>query len=246
MKGAGMPNRLVELVDRWLSWGGVPSAHRPDPAVLASGFGPDSVHPGAPPDAIAGWENRHGFQLPTGLRSWLLLSDGLHRDGPLIHPISAIGPMILFGRMDDLHIQPESWFELGNPNIETVCIDLAYRWPGGGCPIFVSGDEEAGTKPRIIAKSFEEWFLEMLAHGGREYWLDPGFIDYGPPWEAHRKYTPQPSLPAPLRPYAAEVGPLVDAGVDEREIAARTGLTHDDVEAIIRHLQHVPPNLTSS
>ena len=22
-----------------------------------------------------------------------------------------------------------SWFELGNPNVETICIDLAYRWP---------------------------------------------------------------------------------------------------------------------
>jgi hypothetical protein len=163
----------------------------------------------------------------------------------LIHPISAIGPMILFGPIDDLRIQPESWFELGNPNVETVCIDLAFRWPGGGCPIFVSGDEESGTKPRIIARGFEEWFLRLLDNGGREYWLDPVFEDYGAPWDAHRRYTPQPGLSAALRAIAAKVGPLVQAGVDEREIAASTGLNHDDLEAIIRHIQHVPPNLAS-
>ncbi|MDG3003717.1 SMI1/KNR4 family protein [Paludisphaera mucosa] len=240
-----MPSQLQELVDCWMAWGGVDLAHRPDPRALAADFGPAAVRPGASPGAIAGWENRHGFRLPPGLRSWLLLSDGLHRVAPLIHPISAIGPMILFGRMDDLHIQPESWFELGNPNVETICIDLAYRWPGGGCPIFVSGDDEAGTKPRIVARSFEEWFLTLLNHGGREYWLESDFESFGTPWEAHRRFAPQPELPDPLRPFAAEVGPLVLAGLDEREIAARTGLTHDDIEAIVRYLQHVPPNLAS-
>lgn len=228
-----------------MAWGGVSPSLRPDPRTLAEGFGPKAARPGASPAALAAWENRHGFRLPPGLRAWLLLSDGLHRDTPLVHPISAIGPMILFGPMEDLHIQPESWFELGNPNVETVCIDLAYRWPDGGCPIFVSGDEVTGTKPRIVARSFEEWFLKLLSAGGREYWLEPDFETFGPPWEAHRRYTPQPDLPAPLRRIAAEVGPLVLAGVGEREIAARTGLTHDDLEAIIRYIQHVPPNLTS-
>ena len=240
-----MPSRLEELVDCWMAWGGVGPDLRPSARALAEGFGPGAVRPGASPAAIAGWENRHGFRLPPGLRSWLLLSDGLHRDAPLIHPISAIGPMILFGRMEELHIQPESWFELGNPNVETICVDLAYRWPGGGCPIFVSGDDESGTKPRIVARSFEEWFLGLLAHGGREYWLDPAFEDFGPPWEAHRRFAPRPDLPIPLMPFADQVGPLVFAGVDEREIAARTGLTHDDVEAIIRHIQHVPPDMAS-
>ncbi len=241
-----MACQLGALVNCWMAWGGIDSSLAPDDEVLATGFaGSDVCRPPADPSAIAAWENRHGFRLPAGLRAWMLLSNGLYRGGPMIHPITAIGPMVLFARMNELLIQPESWFELGNPNVETVCIDLAYRWPGGGCPIFVSGDEAAGTKPRIIARSFEEWFLELLAHGGREYWLEPGFDDLGPPWEAHRRYTPQPDLPAPLRAFAAEIGPLVGAGVDEREIAARTGLTHDDVEAIIRHLQHIPTNLTS-
>ena len=33
----------------------------------------------------------------------------------------------------------------------------------------------AAVRPRIIARSFEEWFLELLRQGGREYWFDPGF-----------------------------------------------------------------------
>ena len=151
--------------------------------VLEAGFGGavESCRPGADPRVIAAWEHRHGFRLPAGLRAWLMLSDGLYRDGPLIHPISAIGPMVIFSRMHDLMVQPESWFELGNPNVETVCIDLAYRWPGGGYPIFTSGDDETGTAPRIIARSFEEWFLELLRQGGREYWFDPGFVGSGRP-----------------------------------------------------------------
>jgi hypothetical protein len=240
-----MSSPLDRLVDCWMAWGGIDPSLRPDPRALSDAFGPRSVAPGASHSELAAWEHRHGFRLPPGLRAWLLLSDGLRRDAPLIHPISAIGPMILFGPMADLHIQPESWFELGNPNVETVCVDLAYRWPGGGCPIFVSGDEESGTKPRIIARSFEEWFLALLAHGGREYWLDPDFENFGAPWDAHRRYTPQPGLPESLLAIADKVGSLVLAGVAEREIAAATGLEHDELEAIIRHIQHVPPNLAS-
>lgn len=241
-----MTSPLERLVDCWMAWGGVAPALRPDPRTLERSFGPDAVRPAATPDELAAWEYRHGFHLPPGLRAWLLLSNGLHRDAPLIHPISAIGPMILFGPMDELRIQPESWFELGNPNVETVCIDLAYRWPDGGCPIFVSGDESTGTKPRIVARSFEDWFLRLLARGGREYWLAPDFTPLGAPWDAHRRHAPRPDLPKPLRAIAAEVGPLVLAGVDEREIAARTGLNHDDLEAIIRHVQHVLPGPSSS
>ena len=54
--------------------------------------------------------------------------------------------MVPFARVPDLVVQPESWFELGNPNVETVCIDLAYRWPGGDCPIFTSGDDQTRSR----------------------------------------------------------------------------------------------------
>ncbi len=92
-------------------------------------------------------------RLPAagGFCAWLLLSNGLYRQGPIIHPITAIGPMVIFSQIHDLLVQPESWFELGNPNIETICIDLAYRWPGGSFPVFTSGDSASGSVPRIIA-----------------------------------------------------------------------------------------------
>jgi len=237
-----MTSQLAELVHIWMDWGGIQADKAPGVDALANGFADEWRRlPPADPGAVAAWEHRHGFRLPAGLRAWLLLSNGLHHGGPLIHPITAIGPMILFSKMRDLVIQPESWFELGNPNVETVCIDLAYRWPGGCHPIFVSGDEQAGTEPRIIARSFEEWFLELLRQGGREYWLAPGFQDLGDPWERHRRYAPQPELPKHLRSFAPKVRPLLSGEADEREIVAGTGLSHADVETIIRHLQHVAP-----
>ncbi len=232
---------LRELVRCWMAWGGGDARLAPDPAVLESGFpdGRAACRPGADPQSIAAWEERHGYGLPTGLRAWLMLSNGLYRSGPLIHPISAIGPMIPFARVPGMIVQPESWFELGNPNLQTVCIDLAYQLPGAGHPIFTSGDDALGSPPRIIARSFEEWFLELLRNGGREYWFDPDFQDFGAPWPSHRRYAPSPALCEWLQPFAERVGPLLGTGTDERDIAARLGLSWPDVELIFRHLQHV-------
>ncbi len=168
-----------------------------DPAALESGFAarPESLPARRGPHGrSADWEERHGYRLPAGLRAWLMLSNGLFGTGPLIHPISAIGPMIPFARVPDLIVQPESWFELGNPNLQTVCIDLAYRLPRGGFPIFTSGDDASHSPPRIIARSFEEWFLELLRQGGREYWFDPDFSDFGDPWQSHRAARCQPPV----------------------------------------------------
>jgi hypothetical protein len=231
---------LGKLVECWMAWGGIDSRRAPDRSVLEAGFPARSApcRPGAEPAAIAAWEARHTFHLPAGLRAWLLLSNGLYRSGPLIHPISAIGPMIPFARVPEMIVQPESWFELGNPNLQTICIDLAYRLPGGGHPIFTSGDDARDSAPRIIARSFEEWFLELLRQGGREYWFDSDFVDYGAPWPSHRHHAPGPPLSDQLRPFADRVLPLLHAGADEREIAARLGLTRPDVELILRHLQH--------
>ena len=147
--------------------------------------------------------------------------------------------MIPFARVPDLIVQPESWFELGNPNLQTVCIDLAYRLPDGGFPIFTSGDDAAHSPPRIIARSFEEWFLELLRQGGREYWFDPEFEDHGDPWPSHRRHAAAPTLSDRLKPFADRVWPLLLAGTDERDIAEQLGLSRPDVELILRHLQHV-------
>jgi len=231
---------LEEVLRRWMAWVGIDARLAPGPAALAAGFhGVDACRPQADPRTIDAWEDRHGYRLPAGLRAWLALSNGLYRTGPLIHPITAIGPMVPFARVPGMIVQPESWFELGNPNLQTVCIDLAYRMPGAGHPIFTSGDDARASAPRIIARSFEAWLLELLAQGGREYWFDPDFPDFGDPWASHRRHASGPLLCDRLRPFAARVGPLLHNGDDDRAIAARLGLSGPDVELIFRHLQHV-------
>jgi hypothetical protein len=238
---------LGELVKCWMAWGGI-ALRSAGELALDTGFAaqPDACRPGADPQAISDWESRHGYRLPAGLRAWLMLSNGLFGTGPIIHPISAIGPMIPFARVPDLIVQPESWFELGNPNLQTVCIDLAYRLPEGGFPIFTSGDDAAHSPPRIIARGFEEWFLELLRQGGREYWFDPGFVDFGDPWQSHRLHVANPPLSRKLRSYRERVAKLLRSGTDELDIAIGLGLTRPDVELICRHLQHVSPERVQS
>ncbi len=244
-----MAIRLTELVMRWMIREEIDVRLAPDPAVLEAGFPDDriSCRPPANPREIDAWEDRHGYRLPDGLRTWLTLSNGLYRTGPFIHPISAIGPMIPFAQVPEMIVQPESWFELGNPNLQTVCIDLGYRLPGAGNPIFTSGDDAQNSAPRIIARSFNQWFLELLRQGGREYWFDADFEDYGAPWPAHRSHAAGPSLSDRLRPYAERVRPLLLAGADERTIAVHLGLNRPEVELILRYLQHsgdLPPGET--
>jgi hypothetical protein len=236
-----MAGAMADLVARWMERLGIDPGLAPDRYALETGF-PEALEPcrpGASPREIADWEDRHGYRFPAGLRAWLLLSNGLYRSGPLIHPISAIGPMIPFARVPGMIVQPESWFELGNPNLQTVCIDLAYRLPGGGHPVFTSGDDAGGSPPRIIARGFEEWLLELLRQCGREYWFDADFEGHGAPWPAHCRHVPRPHLSDSLRRVADRVTPLVHAGIDEREIADRLGLSRTDVELILRHLQHI-------
>jgi hypothetical protein len=235
-----MGGRLVELVSRWCDLAGVDPARRPDASGFAARF-PEACRPGVAAGEIAAWERRHGFALPRGLEHWLALSDGLFARGPLIHPLSAIGPMVPFASVPGLVVQPESWFELGNPNVETVCLDLAYRWPGGDFPVFTSGDDARGTSPRVIAASFDEWFLGVIASAGEEFWFSAGFRDLGDPWPAHLRYVPAPVLSDRLRPLADRISPLVRAGVDDRAIAERFGISAFDVEAIVRHVQHARP-----
>jgi hypothetical protein len=245
-----MASQLNDLVGRWVASLGIDPRLAPSPAGLEAGFGSAAgagpCRPGADPGAIDAWERRHGFPLPRGLRAWLVLSDGFyHRGAPLIHPLSAIGPMVLFARVPELVVQPESWFELGNPNVETICIDLAYRWPGpgGDCPIFTSGDDQSHSPPKVIAPSFEGWFLALLHQSGREYWLDPGFAGLGDPWSAHRRYTPTPPLPDRLRRMAPRVLPYLRSGADDRAIAGELGISRGEVETILRHLQHDAPGM---
>ena len=200
--------------------------------------GHDPLREGTSLKAIWSWEKRHDFSLPRALTAWLGLSDGLYRDVPLIHPLTAIGPMIPFAKMPEMVVQPESWFELGNPGRETVCIDLGYRWPGGDYPIFTSGDDRNESPPRLIAPSFSSWFVQLLREGGREFWFDHDFVSLGDPWVEHRRRVPAPSLPERLQPLATLIKPLMRDDLDERSLASSLGITRSDVEALFRHLQH--------
>ncbi len=235
-------DRLVQRVGHWADALRVelPAAleSREWAVHLVEAAGPDAIRPGVEPKIIRNWERRYGFTLPRGLRTWLEVSDGLYKDGPLVHPLTAIGPMIPFAQVPDLLVQPESWFELGNPGRETVCIDLGYRWPGGDCPIFVSGDDESGSPPRLIAPSFESWFVRLLAEGGHEFWFDEDFQTLGDPWIEHRHRAPAPPLPDRLKPLAPRIRPLMHPGADDRMIASSLGISRNDVEALFRHLQH--------
>ena len=235
-----MGSQLNDRVGRWVASAGISPADAPTLSELTSRFEgrPDPCRPGASLREVDDWERRHGFALPEGLKAWLVLSNGFYNDGPLIHPLSAIGPMVPFARVPGMVVQPESWFELGNPNVETVCLDLGYRWPGGGNPVFTSGDDQTRSRPRVIAPGFEAWFLDVLRRGGGEFWFEPGFRDLGDPWEAHRRNAPKPPLPDRLRTLARRVRPLMGPGADERSIATTLGISRGDVEAIFRHLQH--------
>jgi hypothetical protein len=238
-----MESLLNDRVGRWVAATGIDPRRVPTADMLKASFEgrPEPCRPGVDPSEIEDWEKRHGFRLPRALCAWLVLSNGLYGRSPLIHPLSGIGPMVPFAHVPGLMVQPESWFELGNPNVETVCIDLAYEWPGsaGGHSVFTSGDDRVQSRPRVIARSFEEWFLGVLRSGGREWWFDREFPDLGDPWTAHRANTSPPPLPDRLRPFADQGLQLLQRGADERAIARRLGIALGDVETLFRHVQHI-------
>ena len=236
-----MVRSLTDLVSFWCDAIGLDPGLCPTPAQLECGFGGCGMtcRPGVDPARLHSWERRFGYPLPDGLKQWLLLSDGFYAgDGPLIHPLAAIGPMIPFAEIPGLSLQPESWFELGNPNRETVCIDLGYGWPGGDNPLFTSGDDERGSRPQLIAPGFTTWFLKVLHQGGTEYWLEPGFAALGDPWDEHRRRVPSPPLVDSLMAILPLVQTLLRQGNDDGMIARDLCLSRDEVELIVRHIQH--------
>ena len=243
-----MGRSLTDLVGLWCDEVGLAPPLRPSSEQLVRDFTRhgETCRAGADPGRIRSWERRFGFPLPDSLKAWLRLSDGFYAGGgPLIHPLSAIGPMVPFAEIPGLAMQPESWFELGNPNRETVCIDLGYRWPGEDFPLFTSGDDERGTRPRIIAAGFRGWFLSVLKLGGREFWLDAKYHTLGEPWNEHRRLAPSPPISDRLQAYGARVKQLLEQGRDDGSIARELGLSRNEVELIVRRVQHNPGELTS-
>ena len=243
-----MGRSLTDLVGLWCDEVGLPPAARPSAIVLDREFAAHGAtcRPPADPARIRSWERRFGFPLPESLKAWLRLSDGFYAGGgPLIHPLSAIGPMVPFARIPGMIMQPESWFELGNPNRETVCIDLGYCWPGGDCPLFTSGDDEERTVPRLVAPGFAAWFAGVLRRGGAEFWLEPGFEPLGEPWAEHRRRVPSPDLPDQLRRFGGPVRLLLGRGLDDGSIARELELSRGEVELLVRHVQHDPGDLAT-
>ncbi len=241
-----MVRSLADRVKLWCDAVKVALPLRPSFAQLDQTFAKvgQSCRPGANPARLRSWERRFGYSLPESLKAWLRLSDGFYVEGaPLIHPLSSLGPMVPFAQIPGLTMQPESWFELGNPNRETICIDLAYRWPDGDFPLFASGDDEQQTPPRLIAPGFTAWFLKVLHRGGAEYWLDPDFAPLGDPWSEHCRLVPSPPLAESLRAYSPRVRELLGQGVDDGSIARQLGLSRVEIEAIVRHIQHTPAHL---
>jgi len=236
-----MVRSLANLVDLWCEAVKVASPLRPTREQIGRCFAgiSEACRPGVNSSRLQSWERRFGYPLPESLKVWLRLSDGFYgADGPLIHPLSSLGPMVPFAEIPGLTMQPESWFELGNPNRETVCIDLGYRWPGGDYPLFISGDDEQATRPRLIAPGFTSWFLKVLYRGGAEYWLEPDFAPMGDPWDEHRRQVTLPPLPASLQPYSHQVRELLGRGDDDGSIARKLGISRTEIESIVRHIQH--------
>src|SRR5690349_11177675 len=96
-----MGSRLEQTLRRWAAGLGIEPGRLPSPSAPRhlDGSGEDPLLPPASPEAVEAWEARHGYALPRGLRAWLLLSDGLHADVALVHPLSGIGPMVPFARV---------------------------------------------------------------------------------------------------------------------------------------------------
>lgn len=238
MNGNGTVPTVGDVIRIWAGERGRSDDFTRVPSDRLGVFGGESLRPGLAPAELDAWQDRYGFRLPDGLRAWLKLSNGLYLDGPLIHPLSGIGPMVPFGRFRGLLVQPESWFELGNPRTEPVCLDLGYRRDGLDHPVFTTGDRLRESPPRLIAAGFDDWLVRVLASGGAEYWFEPGFRDLGDPWSEHRKATAEPPLPDRLRAAAERARTLIETRFEERELAATLGISANDLETILRHLQH--------
>ena len=202
-----MEPSLNDLVGRWVASVGIDPAARADAAELWSAASGQarSVPAGPIPREIDAWERRHGFRLPESApRLAPALERLLWPTGPLIHPLAAIGPMVPFARVPDLVVQPESWFELGNPNVETICIDLAYRLARAATArssprATTSAEPAAGDRHEL-----RDWFLGCST-GGPRVLVRPGFVDLGDPWAAHRRNTPGPAPARPPPSLAAQV-----------------------------------------
>ena len=66
------------------------------------------------------------------------------------------------------------------------------------------------------------------------------FRDLGGPWEAHRRHVARAGLPDRLERLLPELAGLLRSRADDRTIADRLGIGLMELEALFRHVQHLP------
>ena len=179
---------------------------------------------------------------PAALRAWLLVSDGFYPGaGPAVHPLAAIGPMVPFARVPGLLVQPESWFELGNPNeAETICIDLGLPL----APRRRRADLRLGRRPDRPAAADHRAELRRLVRpapprGGPGLLARPRLRRAGRPLGRAPPPRPRRRRSRPGSPGCSRhVDRPVHSDLDDPSLAASLGISRVDAEALLRHLQH--------
>jgi hypothetical protein len=198
----------------------------------------------APPvsqTAIEAWEEAHCFQLPESLKHWLRLSNGLYvNHSHWIHPLRSIGPTVRFTSSERLLQQPLSWYEFGNPNDWPVNIDLitVNHDQNSDASIFVTSDETGPAQPRIIAKSFKDWFLKLMDNTFCHEFSSVFHENLGDPISEHYRNIKPPKLQPELCMKCKSVGELLLGGKDERQVMKLFNLNRDELEQVINAFQY--------
>lgn len=191
----------------------------------------------ATPEQVAAWEESHGFKLPEGLKRWLLFSNGLSVDGSQwIHPLRSIGPTVRFSPSSRLLMQPSTWYEFGNPNETPVNFDGVSN--DHEAVIFIVGDETHDNPPRIIARSFNQWFSQLISTNFAEFWHDRYRYHLGDPVQSHYERREPIRLAPRLCKLCKPVGEELLRGTSERSVMKNFEINRDEMEQIIDVFQY--------
>ena len=243
-----MASQLRELVHCWMAWGGIERESGAEPRgpggrVRRSGRALPAGRR-APRDRGLGAPAR--LRLPCGLRAWLMLSNGLYLEGPLDPPDHRRSV-----RWSSSRGSTTCWCsrKAGSSWATRTSRRSASTWRTAGRAGAIRSSPRATSSrapsPRIIARSFEEWFLELLRTEAGSTGSIPISSIWATPGRPTAATRPSPSFPTGFA--RSPTGAAAHAvASEEREIAAVLGLTHGDVELLFRHLQHVAPDLTPS
>ena len=189
---------------------------------VLDGAGGDRRPPGSRPDRAGSGIPRRPERLPSrgairarsprgrsgtatasrpGCGPGCMLSNGLYRSGPLIHPISAIGPMIPFARVPE-HDRPAR--ELVRAG-QSQPPDRLHR-PGLSAarrraPDLHLGRRLARAVPRGSSRgASRSGSSSCCARAGASTGSTPISKTTGAPWPSHRRHAPGPHLSDSLRP----------------------------------------------